>query len=230
MHPDTKSLVIFLVFAGIGLLLHIISLSTPGWIILELPEALHRNGSNKWLYEAHSGLWETCRMEKSNHTDENEPKSSVCESLAMFQSRHNLSNHPEVDDGYLDYRITSAAFSIVGLILLICAMIFGIYSTINQRYMIKRVASLLFIMCAACVLVCIEVLMTSNAHAAARLPERVPAGSYLHYGYSFFLAWMVFVIELIVGCKFIISSAKLKGEDASSPEMAEANVPVELGR
>lgn len=52
----------------------------------------------------------------------------------------------------------------------------------------------------------------------------------LNYGYSFYLAWFVFSVNLLSGCGFILLSKKRKRDRAPNDEFAMADEPTIIGR
>ncbi|XP_064626605.1 transmembrane protein 114-like [Lineus longissimus] len=216
--------------SGFAFLLMLISVATDYWMVLKVPSGFYRNVTKQYLIGANSGLWRLCRTEVKNLTESGGKILRYCESLDMFPTNHNLSNHPEVDSGYLDYRRTCSAFAIIGLVLMVMGIFFAFYSMREVRYMFKRLTSFIFFMSALCVLVCIEVLMSSMTYAAAKLPSRIPKGSNLTYGFSFVFAWLAFIAYLAAGVVFLAYGRKKKSEHGVEEEVAEANQPLQLGR
>ena len=83
---------------------------------------------------------------------------------------------------------------------------------------------------AVCILVSAEVMHNSVKYESENLQMRHPEGAHYQFGYSFFLAWIVFAIFLVVTIVFLVFSRKRKGDAASSEHEAFENEPVHLGR
>ena len=83
---------------------------------------------------------------------------------------------------------------------------------------------------ATCILVSAEVLAESIDYEHDNLPARHPGGAYFTFGYSYFLAWIVFGIFVVTGVIFLLLSGKRKGEAAYTESEALENEPVHLGR
>lgn len=82
----------------------------------------------------------------------------------------------------------------------------------------------------ACVLAVIEVLISSIDYEKKHLPFTFPRGATYYYGFSFALAWLVFIMLLVAGCAFMIYSRKRKGNKAPNEEIAMADEPTIIGR
>ncbi|XP_074648908.1 transmembrane protein 114-like [Tubulanus polymorphus] len=219
----------FMVATVVAFFVMIISVATDYWLILDLKTGFYRNASDSFLLKSYSGLWRICRIEVTNHS-RGFRKHERCSPLKFYPSYKEVENNPEIDYGILNYSRTVTAFAIMSLVLMIMGCGFALYTFWEPRYMFKRLAAFLHIMSAVCVLVCIEVLMTSMEYTAEHLPARFPKTAYLHYGFSFGFAWIVFLVYLSAGAVFLFASRKRKGENAPSETVAEANEPLHLGR
>lgn len=81
-----------------------------------------------------------------------------------------------------------------------------------------------------CVQTVIQVLIKSIDYEEKHLPFTFPRGAKYSYGYSFVLAWLVFIVLLVSGFAFIIYSRKRKGHKAPNEEIAMADEPTIIGR
>ena len=89
----------------------------------------------------------------------------------------------------------------------------------------------MFLLLAAALLVCIEVLSTMFRHSNEQLPEIYPPGTEHTYGVCYIIAWIIFIHLLGASFTFFICSKKRKGTfDEATEEEALANRPVDLGR
>ena len=80
------------------------------------------------------------------------------------------------------------------------------------------------------VLVVIEVLISSIDYERVHLPFVHPKGVEVDYGWSFALAWIVFLVLFCSGCAFMMYSRKRKGNKAPNDEMGMADEPTIIGR
>ncbi|CAF1568415.1 unnamed protein product, partial [Adineta ricciae] len=122
-------------------------------------------------------------------------------------------------------------FSAIHILLVIIAFICGLYSIREYRYTYKRLTAMIYILAAASLLVCIEVLSTIFRHASEHLPDIHPPKTKYSFNVCYILAWVVFVQLLGSSFAFFFCSKKRKGTfDEATEEEALANLPVDLGR
>lgn len=141
------------------------------------------------------------------------------------------------------------SFSAIHILLIIITFICGLYSIHDYRYTYKRLTGMVYIVAgkmrkfslklffihfllpAASLLVCIEVLSTVFRHASSHIPEMYPPGTKHSYGVCYIISWLVFGQLLISSGVFFLCSKKRKGTfDDATEEEALANLPVDLGR
>ncbi|KAK6642988.1 hypothetical protein RUM43_004491 [Polyplax serrata] len=132
----------------------------------------------------------------------------------FYTSHPGLWNYDNIDT---DFGITAPALVIIGLI-------FSCYTFSNSRHKVKRTAG------AGSTLTVIEVVVNSIEYEKKHMPFTYPPGATHRYGYSFVLAWLVFVCNLLSGCAFFIFSRKRKGQKAPNEEIAMADCPTIIGR
>jgi hypothetical protein len=95
---------------------------------------------------------------------------------------------------------------------------------------LKPLYKILSYIAGACVLAVIEVLISSIGYEKKHLPFTFPPGATHTYGFSIFLAWLVFIMLLVSGCAFMIYSRKRKGHKAPTEEIEIADQPTIIGR
>ncbi|MCL4141223.1 UNVERIFIED_CONTAM: hypothetical protein GTU68_045756 [Idotea baltica] len=108
--------------------------------------------------------------------------------------------------------------------------VFSLYTFKHTRYMYKRLAACCHLLSSGCALIVLEVSATSVSFAASKLPLRHPPGSEWHYGFSFVLAWVTFVIEVLATLGFALCSRKRKKDKAPNEEFAIDEEPTIIGR
>lgn len=103
---------------------------------------------------------------------------------------------------------------------------------INFINFIKNVKfiKLNFFFAGACVMVVIQVLLSSIEFQKHFMPEIHPHGAITTYDFSLILAWLVFIINLLSGCAFMLFSKKRKRDKAPTEEIAMADEPTIIGR
>jgi uncharacterized membrane protein YtjA (UPF0391 family) len=228
-NKQQKVLVGAIIATCFGVVLMLVSMITPYWVHVVIPGGQWRNESSAYVIGHHSGLWRICRTELHNQTQP-EFKRTLCTRLKLFPSKDEIITDPEIDPHILDYSRSETAFAVIALLLMVLGIVFSIYAVREPRYMFKRLAGMLHIMTAICILVCSEVLLSSVAYERENLPKRLPPGSYIHYGASFGLAWIVFVIFLAAALINFYYGRKRKRDDALDEKEAMENEPVHLGR
>lgn len=141
------------------------------------------------------------------------------------------------------------SFSAIHILLVIIAIICGLYSIREYRYTYKRLTGMIYVLngrhrratdlipstvrcvSAASLLVCLEVLSTIFRHASEHLPSVYPAGTEHKYGVCYVLGWIIFAQHIGSAVVFFICGKKRKGTfDEATEEEALANLPVDLGR
>ncbi|GFN81911.1 voltage-dependent calcium channel gamma-1 subunit [Plakobranchus ocellatus] len=152
-----------------------------------------------------------------------------CEPHNLFPSSEDFQKSTEYERHHLDYTRTAIAFTIIALVIMVIGHAFAFYALRRPRYIIKRLAALLHFMTAACLLVLNEVFVKTVEHEREKMPERIPRDAHTHYGFSFVLSWLVFVIFVLAGLIFLFTSHKKKAEYADGTEALE-DEPMEIRR
>ncbi|XP_067118742.1 epithelial membrane protein 1-like [Centruroides vittatus] len=213
-----------------AILLWMVAMGTDYWFYVEVPNGVYTNKTDTMFLKSHSGLWKLCKTEVKNVSGREAKIVTTCAHHSMFPSDAEIKLDPETDRTILDYTRTETAFSIISLCLMVMGLGFSLYTFKEPRYMFKRLAGGVHFLTAATVLVVIEVLINSIKYEERYLNARHPKGASLHYGFSFVLGWITFVVFIIAGCLFIYCSRKRKGDKAPSEYHAREDEPNILGR
>ena len=213
----------------VGMVILIVCISTDHWVKLSIPGGQWNNRTQSYIMSHYSGLWRICRHYKRNNTLP-ATHTTRCASLKFYPSSGEIVKDPEVDDEILDFSRSETAFAIMSLILAFIANVFAVYAVKQVRYMFKRLAAMLYLITAACIVVCLEVFQYSIEYEQKFLPKRHPNGSNIGYDWSFGLCWVVFIIYIIAPIVLFVTSRKRKGDKARTEQEAMENEPVILGR
>ncbi|CAF0755415.1 unnamed protein product [Didymodactylos carnosus] len=123
------------------------------------------------------------------------------------------------------------AFSTILVLLLMLTFVCGLYSIREFRYMYKRLTGSLYVLSAAALLVCIEVLNNVVRHGKETLPGFYPRDAKHSYNLCYVLSWIIFISLIIMAFLFFACGRKLKGTfDSATEEEGASNRPVLLGR
>ena len=79
-------------------------------------------------------------------------------------------------------------------------------------------------------MVVIQVLLSSIEFQKHYMFDIHPPNAITCYGFSLVLAWLVFIINLMSGCAFMLFSKKRKRDKAPTEEIAMADEPTIIGR
>lgn len=101
---------------------------------------------------------------------------------------------------------------------------------VSTPYSPKKTPQKFFHPQAGACLVVLEVFINSIEYERVNIPFTYPAGAKPSYGYSFVLAWIVFLCNLISGALFMLYSRKRKCKKAANDEMGMADEPTIIGR
>ncbi|GFS22850.1 voltage-dependent calcium channel gamma-1 subunit [Elysia marginata] len=219
-----------------GALLQVVAISTDSWLVMKAggrPSPPLSNMTTSHVAEAYMGLWRFCRVEVKTRMmldgTLEETSHESCQPHNLFPSKDEVQQSTEYERHHLDYTRTAIAFTIIALVIMVIGHAFAFYALRRPRYIIKRLAALLHLMTAACLLVLNEVFVKTAKHEKEKMADHVPQDGRSDYGYSFVLSWLVFVIFVLAGLIFLFTSHKKKAEYADGTEALE-DEPMEIRR
>ncbi|XP_013380907.1 uncharacterized protein LOC106152002 [Lingula anatina] len=225
---ERRILIITCFITLLAFIFYIVSITTDYWAIIDTPNGV--NTSGMFILGAHLGIWRFCYWESNVPTGSLfETDDKLCRYVHLFTSAEDvMKNSEEVDTQTMDMNRSAAAFSIIGLGLILLGHLFAVYSLNQLRFMYKRVTGCIHIMCALCIILINEIMINNVIRRVDELARF--ADSELVWGYSIYLSWVAFAVFLAAGIVFFLCSKKRKGEHAFSEEEALENEPIHLGR
>uniref|UniRef100_A0A915D318 Uncharacterized protein n=1 Tax=Ditylenchus dipsaci TaxID=166011 RepID=A0A915D318_9BILA len=132
------------------------------------------------------------------------------------------------------YYRAQAAFCIIGLVMMLFTNGLALYSFTYHRYMFKRLVAFLYLFTAMCVVLCIEILLSSvdewNTEVAHKHQGEWEYSAGQKNGIAVYLARTVVVINLIAAAVFAFGSKKQKGNHAATAEFEIEDRPVHCSR
>lgn len=223
------------VLVGLSVCLWSIAIGTDHWFTVESPDKeglpVGDPAKGRRLVYKHVGLWRGCTYEiktkSENSTEVGAQKE--CKNQDMFPSERQFKLNPWLNT-VVNYSRTQVSFAIISLFVMIMSFFFSIYTFRNPRYMFKRLAGGIHFISAACNMVVIQVLLSSIEYESKNIPTTFPKGAIMKYDFSLFLAWIVFLCNLVAGCAFMLFSRKRKRDKAPTEEIAMADEPTIIGR
>lgn len=213
------------VFLLIGLILWITAMSTTYWNRIDggkrgvlVPK------TGRFLVSSHEGLWSSCRTTHGDNSTKQIKAIHRCQPLDLFPK------NKDYNKTFLDYQRTAAGFSVIALLIMLMGLAFSFYTFHETRYMYKRLAAGCQMVTAGCILICIEVSTARMEYEAYNLPNRVPKGATWTFGFSYILAWITFLSQLVACIAFAICSKKKKKDKAPDDQFAIGEEPMVIGR
>ncbi|XP_039290167.1 uncharacterized protein LOC111048000 [Nilaparvata lugens] len=247
------------VLVGLSLLTWLVAISTDYWFYVEGGHhGIYVNETKRYFLSSNSGLWRICRNALGNSTATKAVTEVVnntggyvetqeilnvssstglklakfrrCRMHEAFPSEQHIKNNPMLDKYILHYTRTEMMFSLISLMVMIMGFLFSIYTFRNPRYTFKRLAGAIHLISCLSIMVVIEVLMSSIDYERQNLRVVHPPGATHSYGFSYYLACIVFAVNLVAGISFFWYSKKRKGNKAPNDELAMADEPTIMGR
>ncbi|XP_057317963.1 uncharacterized protein LOC130662976 [Microplitis mediator] len=228
------------ILIGLAVCIWAVAICTDHWYTVESPISepkglLLRNTdkNGRTLVYRNQGLWRDCitgfETPPDNKTGELKFYQE-CKRQEMFPTEENIMSDFDFDATVLSYARTQVSFAIISMIVMLMGFSFSIYTFRNPRYMFKRLAGGIHFISGACVMVVIQVVLSSMEYGSKNTVRGFPKGSSVHYGFSLVLAWFVCIGNLLAGCSFILFSKKRKRDKAPTEELAMADEPTIIGR
>uniref|UniRef100_A0A1B6KI54 Uncharacterized protein n=1 Tax=Graphocephala atropunctata TaxID=36148 RepID=A0A1B6KI54_9HEMI len=247
------------ILVGVAIIVWVVSISTHFWFVIDGGDGIWINETKRYFLRSHSGLFKLCRMAKTNASSNaitTPPPATLegdvvtteflnttgaaihevvkvyrrCKYHDVFPSEAKVKGDPMLDMTILNYTRTEIMFSIISLCVMIMGLFFSIYTFNNPRYTFKRLAGGIHFISSLSIFVVIEILSQSIHYEKEFLPVVYPANATHHYGYSYILAWVVFLMNITSGISFMWYSKKRKGHKAPNEEIAMADEPTIIGR
>jgi len=221
IETERKVLRATIVLTLIATLILVVAFATDYWLILTVIGKPHTMASGNLLLGSHSGLWRTCLDIKNNDTGE---LFSNCTNLFdLIEDAEKASVQKETISGgpqiLLAYAKSYIAFAFCSILFLVLSLLFASWAQQNQRYVIKRIAAVMFAITAICILISIQVIenSTESKEQYTEKIERLEHHSLAHsFGYSWVLAWVPFAVFILAALVFALTSKKRVGEAIDS--------------
>lgn len=248
---ERRVLMFCTVLIGISIIIWCVSIGTDYWFVVDGGKGIYVPATRRYFYMSHSGIWRICRYAFANETTGvtegfspgdtgnvtgiSETKGKItyfkkCKYHEISANDTKIRLDPSLDRTIMNYNRTEAVFAGITLMLMVLGFIFSCYTFKNPRYMFKRTAGGLHFLSTGSCFTVIEVLINSIEYESRFIPFTYPLGATHTYGYSFVLAWLVFISNLSAGFAFMIFSRKRKGKKAPTEEIAMADEPTIIGR
>ena len=189
-----------LVLLGTGLWL--VALATPYWIIhIAGPE--HERG----LVWGHSGVWRKCDLVESSE----QGLRWECWYTLSFQSA-----------------LIRSELSLAGVavLLTLAAFMFSWYSINHPKYTFRRLAAVLHLLTAVCILAVIQ--LVDGGSRMVMIMDEEDTKDRLLYGYSYLLAWCSFLISLAASGVFLLASRKRKLLDSDNVNFTHQKLDINV--
>ncbi|ESN99659.1 hypothetical protein HELRODRAFT_192895 [Helobdella robusta] len=196
-----------LVAMMVATILWLVAFSINYWASWEFPDGVMSANKNV-IRGQHAGLWKMCREEVVPSTNE---KLSSCIFMKQFPTSDELIRNQKLYDAtVINYRRSCTAIGVIGVLVMVLSIISTYYSTIEPRYIYKRLAGSLLLGSAACILVCVEIIQGSLEYERKYLPHMYPPKSKHRFGFCFGVAWFLIICFLVFSLILFFFSRKQK--------------------
>lgn len=224
IHTKTQVLRITLILTVASFLTFLITLLSSQWIIITYPSDFFATRQQMFVVRSTYGIIWECLLGGAT-------QNSMIEKECEYHQHQIYNTSETAEKTRIGMVRTMYAFSIIHILLAIVTLVCGVYSIHDHRYTYKRLTAMIYILTAAALVVCIEVLSTVFRYTNAYLPDIYPAGTKYSYGSCYIIAWVIFFQLLFSSFVFFACSKKRKGTfDEATEEEALANRPVDLTR
>lgn len=186
----------------VGMAMWIVSLGSQHWLVqvpkplvhnttFTIPSTLLSSPSNntldRGLIWSHSGLYSLSSLVETENSLYWKYQPWILTSIPVLRSE-----------------LIMAGFS---LLLAIAAILFSVYSVKRPYLILRRLAAILYILVAGCIMTVIQ-LVDTGGHSGKLHPPSPHHN--LHYGYSFLLAWVSALLFVFISISFFCASRKRK--------------------
>ncbi|XP_011497772.1 PREDICTED: transmembrane protein 114 isoform X2 [Ceratosolen solmsi marchali] len=237
---ERRILLFCTILVGLLVCVWAVSIATDHWLVaytspnekIVVGESGARNGTRIFL-NGHSGLFRTCSygyVQDYLNGSDTMPYKCVQNEMFPIEMKSKRERRPDADKTLINYSRTDVSFAIISTFVMMMGFGFSIYTFRNPRYMFKRLAGGIHFITCACVMVVIQVLLSSRDYGSKRDNWIFPKSVEIFAGYSLILAWFVFLGNLLSGCAFMLFSRKRKRDRAPNDELAMADEPTIIGR
>jgi len=197
-----------LVLAGTGL--WVVALATPYWVI-HIGGDLDTNTSvasdHSTLVWGHSGIYSKCDLVELVDGEVTRLEWHCWYTLSVRS----------------DLIRSELSLAGVAVILTVAATVFSWYSITYPKYTYRRLAAVLHLLTAVCVLAVIQLV-----DGGARLIMTVDDDSVVMHGYSYLLAWCCFLVSLTASLIFILASRKRKLLDSDNVNFTHQKLDINV--
>ncbi|XP_063284898.1 transmembrane protein 114 [Pelobates fuscus] len=188
---------VFVAFVGIiSFTFLVVAIGTDFWYIIDASKLEQNNNFSNPL-SSHSGLWRMCTTK------------SRCSPL-MNPFWHGNRNFTDSEKQLLSMHGALVILLPLSLILIIFGGMTGFVSILARAYLLLFMTGLLFLFGALITLtgICIYIAYSASAlkNAACLLSSEILEDIDIRFGWSFALAWISFITEVLTGIAFLLAA------------------------
>ncbi|VVC98709.1 unnamed protein product [Leptidea sinapis] len=238
------------VFVGLCTFVWIAAVCTEKWVYIVSDNGIYLPTRGEYFMWSDSGVWQICRYvfrptivvdkNASTHLTTARPfditgmQGEYFTNCTNYLAQPAMKNGKPVDPAYdidvANYVRTMISFGIISLFVMAMGCGFSTYTFRNPRYMFKRLAAGIHFISTSCTFVVVQVTMSTVDHMKKNLKYIYPEHAYHYFHISYFLAWLVVLVNLFAAVSFLWYSRKRKGDKAATDELAMADEPTIIGR